>query len=81
MKRPVVRSRSKLSRHHRKCRSHGGTNHPTNISVVPQSQHRAFHTVFGNRTPHEIAEYLSNVWIDPTYKLVVVKRRPKMEKG
>jgi len=62
------------NRHHRRCKSHGGTYEKSNISIVPKHVHRAYHLLFSNGTPHEVARTLNEVWIDPTYELVVRRR-------
>lgn len=64
-----------VNRHHRKPKSHGGNGKPRNISLVPEHLHRAYHMLFSNKTPHEIAQELSTRWIDPDYVLVAQKRR------
>ena len=66
-----------LTRHHRLPQSKGGTDLPTNISMVPESQHCAWHTLFGNKSVEEIVELLNDVWIDPYYKLTVERREVK----
>ena len=60
--------------HHRKPRSIGGTNEHRNISRVPVHKHRAWHLLFSNFSPEIIAEIISEVWLDPDYKLVAVRR-------
>ena len=62
-------------RHHRKCRSNGGTNEARNISIVEQSKHRAYHTLFQNMTPHEVARLLTEVWVDPDFEIIARKKR------
>lgn len=71
----VVRPLVGYSRHHRRCRSKGGTNHPSNISVVKNNQHRAYHVLFGNKDPEEIAEILNVTWISPDCYFICVRRR------
>jgi hypothetical protein len=66
--------RVKPSRHHRKCRSLGGSDHKRNISLVPPAQHRAWHTLFENMTPEMIAFTINEIWLDPDYEFVVRKR-------
>lgn len=61
------------NRHHRLPRSRGGKNNPDNISIVKQDVHRAYHLMFGNATPEELAAILNLTWIDPDKKLVVVE--------
>ena len=67
----------KRNLHHRKCRSNGGKTIKENLSDVSQVKHRAWHTLFENMTPEEIAEEINRVWIDPNYHFVCVKH----EKG
>lgn len=62
------------SRHHRKCRSNGGTNDKENIVYVSQVAHRAFHTLFANKNAYGIAQILNKIWIDPEYELIVRKK-------
>ena len=61
-------------RHHRKCKSNGGTYAKRNISKVKPNEHQAFHILFSNRDTFGIVEILNTIWIDPDFKLVVVKK-------
>jgi len=61
--------------HHRRPKSRMGSDDSSNLSSVPQHYHRAWHLLFGNLTPHYIAELINAVWIDPRYRLVVVRRK------
>lgn len=61
-------------RHHRKCKSNGGTFAKRNISKVNSKLHQSFHNLFANADTYRIAEILNETWIDPDYKLIVVKR-------
>ena len=63
------------TRHHRKCRSRGGSSDASNISIVPQNQHQAFHLLFQNHEAPEIASLLNRVWIDPAWELIAHPRR------
>ena len=74
------RSRNGYDKHHRKCRSHGGSNHPSNISMVRANQHRAYHVLFQNMTPVEVADLLTEIWIDPAYEMVAKRRPPPIKK-
>lgn len=67
----------KYTRHHRKCKSHGGSDLPSNISMVTESQHCAWHTLFENKSVEEIVELLNDVWIDPYYKITYERREIK----
>lgn len=71
--------RKKLTRHHRKCKSNGGTDLPTNISMVPESHHRAWHILFGNKGVEQIVELLNDVWVDPYYKVTYERREVQFE--
>jgi hypothetical protein len=66
-------SRHGTTRHHRRPRSRGGNSKPSNISYVCAEQHKAYHRIFSNMTPYEIADVLNQVWIDPAYTFVVVQ--------
>jgi hypothetical protein len=47
------------------------------MSLVQDKYHRAYHLLFGNMTPKEMASLLNDVWIDPDVKMVVRKRKHK----
>ena len=64
-----------MDKHHRLPRSKGGNSSAGNISVVPINEHRAWHRLFGNKTPEEIARIISNVWIEPKFYMIVVLRK------
>jgi hypothetical protein len=61
-----------LTRHHRRPRSKRGTDHDSNISIVPSNKHEAWHLLFSNKEPHEIAKIINEVWLDPDYHFVAV---------
>lgn len=65
--------------HHRVPKFRKGTNDPSNLSVVCIMKHRAFHELFGVKTPEQIAEELNRKWIDPSKMLIVVDRNKKCE--
>ena len=59
--------------HHRLPASRGGSSFQENLSRVPIKLHNAFNALFGsNPTAQEVAYVLSNVWIDPAYRIVVI---------
>ncbi len=60
------------SRHHRVPRARNGSNEPPNTVRVNHKKHEAYHILFGIMTPTEIAELLTETWIDPQYKMVAV---------
>lgn len=76
-------------RHHRHPRSRKNSfsrdiNNPVNISFVGIRDHRAYHRLFGNMTPPEMAEMLNDTWISPDYYLVAIprfKKPPKKRRG
>ena len=50
----------KLSRHHIVCKSIGGGDGPDNVVMIKQGLHRKYHSLFGNKHPSEILEFLEN---------------------
>jgi hypothetical protein len=71
----MARQKPKVyDRHHRKCRSNGGTNDARNISIVDQTQHRAYHCLFQNMTPEEVAKVLTKTWVDPDYIILAIRK-------
>jgi hypothetical protein len=72
---------TELSRHHKKCRSNGGKTTRRNVIEIKDNLHRAWHTLFGNMLPHEIARLISKTYLDPDYQMVCqLKPRHKREK-
>jgi 5-methylcytosine-specific restriction endonuclease McrA len=57
----------KLTRHHIIPRSRGGRTLESNIAYVPAKEHEAYHTLFINRTPYEIMDYLNNKFWNSKY--------------
>jgi hypothetical protein len=66
-----------LTKHHRKCRSNGGSDERKNISIVPEKQHQSWHTLFFNLNPEEISQVINKVWLDPAYYFECRKRTKK----
>lgn len=60
--------------HHRKCRSHGGSDELSNISIVDETQHKAWHRLFKNMRPQQIADKINGIYLDPEFKFVVERR-------
>ena len=62
------------NRHHRLSRSLGGSNHPSNISMVDERQHQSFHNLFQDTRPQAICDALNNTWGAPSYHFIVVEK-------
>ena len=73
----MVRKKPIIERHHRRPRSRGGTDHHSNISHVRQTDHRAWHTLFGNMLADEVAAMITDTYIDSDYYLVAIPRKRK----
>jgi len=65
MSRPTV--------HHRKPRSLGGGDSRRNRTKLRSDKHKAWHLLFTNFQPHQIAEEINQKYLDPDYKFVVVR--------
>jgi hypothetical protein len=67
----------RTDRHHKKCQSKGGkryVNGHHNIVRVPVFKHQAWHTLFGNLSAQDICAIINQIWLDPEYKFICVKR-------
>lgn len=62
------------TRHHRRPRSKLGQDIERNISLVPQNHHEAWHTLFFNADPEEIAQIINRIWLDPDYEFLCRKK-------
>ena len=62
--------------HHRLPVSRGGDDSERNRVLVPIHLHEAYHRLFGNSTPQEIAKILNETWISTEYQFAVLKRNP-----
>jgi len=79
----MPKKKTSKSRHHRLAKANGGTaNFPqNNISLVTKVQHRAFNILFGgDATVWQVARRLSQIWVDPRYEIIVIKRRSHEKK-
>ena len=74
-KRKTGHPKKKKTGHHRKPRSTGGSNDRENISWVTDHEHRAYHMLFDNKPPREVARILTKRWIDPEWVLIAQKKR------
>lgn len=72
-----------LKDHHRRPTSIGGTDDPVNISRVSIGKHVAWHLLFKNNVPLEIAKIINTIWLDPDYTIVVANtesvEKPRQE--
>ena len=59
----------KLTRHHIVPRSRGGTTRDSNLKMVPRDRHEKYHTLFSNRTPEEIVDYLNKDFWNNRYEI------------
>jgi hypothetical protein len=64
-------------RHHRLPTSRKGKSTPENISIVSKRLHQAYHQLFQNKSPEEIARDLTSTWIDPDYYMVAIPRNKR----
>ena len=71
----------KLTRHHRLPSSIGGSDDPKNISMISETKHQAWHTLFQNKTAIEICKEINDLYLDPAFELVIVKRLRSKNRG
>jgi hypothetical protein len=64
----------KLTKHHLKPTSLGGTDDPSNIAWIPNIKHRGWHAIVSNLSVPEIVDVLNRHYIDPDYMLVAIKK-------
>jgi hypothetical protein len=69
-------SEHRLTVHHRRCRSNGGSDNPENISFVTEKKHQAWHLLFSNKTPQQIVDELNKTWL-PLDKQVMLTTKIK----
>jgi hypothetical protein len=62
------------SQHHRKPKSLGGKSNPENVIWLEDKKHLAWHTLFSNMTPYEIATEINKFYLDPDYVFVHLKK-------
>jgi hypothetical protein len=63
-----------VSHHHRKCRSNGGNGDKGNLVEVDRDRHNFWHAMFRNMKPDEIVDEINSVWIDPEFKVMLLRR-------
>ncbi len=66
--------RKGYDKHHRRPKSRGGTGHERNISLVDKELHSCWHKLFDNYSPETIAAIISELWLDPDWELVAVRK-------
>lgn len=64
-----------MTLHHRRCVSNLGSDEPSNLIMLPVTQHQAWHTLTQNMHPKDIAKLFSEKFIDPDYLFICVKKR------
>jgi hypothetical protein len=69
-----VREKVHTTKHHRKPRSLGGQTTDRNISMLEQKKHEAWHTLFQNYQPHEIAYLINLHYLDPDFYFICVEK-------
>ena len=74
----TVKDKGATNIHHKKPRSRGGDNHPSNLVEVLVTKHRAWHCLFSNLMPEEVAWIINRTWIPEDYEFIV--RRKENEK-
>ena len=60
-----------MSKHHRRPKSLGGKDNYDNISRVSTDQHAAWHRLFANMDPYQIARHINLLWLDPDFYFIV----------
>jgi hypothetical protein len=65
--------------HHRLPRSKGGGNDTNNLVQVNVTKHRAWHTLFQNYSPEQIADIINRTWIPTNCKMVVRRTHDQAE--
>ena len=66
--------KNRFDKHHRKPRSIGGSNKPSNISHIPHHFHQAWHLLFANFTAEQIAQRITDWYLDSDYLMLAVRR-------
>jgi len=65
------------TKHHRKPKRLGGKGNKKNISIIPEHKHHAWNilTNFNQLLPHQIAEVINEVYLDPEFEFICVKKK------
>ena len=66
------------NKHHRKCRSNGGTQGTYKgekfIVWVDAKKHTLWHLLFNNNSPEQIIDEINRQWIDPRFEITLKRR-------
>jgi len=73
--RQFFKDKHNTTTHHRKPRSLGGKSEPRNLSELIKDHHVAWHCLFHNWTPEQIAHAINTYFLDPDYEFVCVRKR------
>jgi hypothetical protein len=69
-----------MSRHHRLPRSLNGKTNNRNCIMIKDNLHRSWHVLFSNLSAPEIARLITEVYIDPAYRMVA-ELKPRRQKS
>ena len=69
-----VRELKKDSEHHIVPHSRGGETSIRNISKVNRGLHEKYHSLFENRTPEEIIDFLNKYFWNGNYEISITKK-------
>jgi hypothetical protein len=71
----------KQTLHHRKPRSLGGRRTRNNLILLPEDKHLAWHVLFVNYPPDQIAAEINAKYIDPDFEFIVRRKGAKMDEA
>ena len=63
-----------MTKHHRIPKSKTPDKRGGAIVSVPSNKHEAYHLLFDNKNPDEIAKILNDTWIDPNWVMIAIKK-------
>ena len=69
----MSKSKDSFNVHHRQPQSLGGDDSPENLSEVNVTKHIAWHVLFKDMNPFEIAREINETWLDYHYEIVIHK--------
>lgn len=72
----MAKKKHRYTEHHRKPKAQGGSNCVSNLAMVRENHHQAWHTIFNVKmSPQKIAGYQNNKLIDPAYYFLCIPRK------